>query len=81
GDVWGFLETEEFGCGERTQLVAAPSEEKTKAQCEGVLRSFVPMHAIVRIDEVERLGTPKISEAKVAGNVRPFPVPMPVKSD
>ncbi len=79
-DLWGFLEVEEFVFGERTQVVVDPSEEKLKAQFEGVVRSFVPMHSIVRIDEVERLGTPKISEARGGvGNVMPFPVPMPEK--
>ena len=53
-DLWGFLEVEEFVFGERSQLVVDPSEEKLKAQFEGVVRSFVPMHAIIRIDEVER---------------------------
>src|SRR3546814_9849259 len=65
-DLWGFLEVEEFVFGERTQVVVDPSEEKLKAQFEGVVRSCVPMHSIVRIDEVERLGTPKISEARGA---------------
>ena len=79
-DLWGFLEIEEFVFGERTQVVVDPSEEKLKAQFEGVVRSFVPMHAIIRIDEVERLGTAKISEAKGTGNVMPFPMPpMPDK--
>nr|BFE93911.1 hypothetical protein GCM10020185_44470 [Pseudomonas brassicacearum subsp. brassicacearum] len=56
------------------------ARKKLKAQFEGVVRSFVPMHSIVRIDEVERLGTPKISEARGAvGNVMPFPMPMPEK--
>ena len=68
---------EEFVFGERTQLVVDPGEEKLKAQFEGVVRSFVPMHSIVRIDEVERLGTPKISEARGMSNVMPFPMPMP----
>lgn len=74
-DLWGFLEIEEFVFGERTQVVVDPSEEKLKAQFDGVLRSFVPMHAIIRIDEVERLGTAKISEARGGGNVMPFPMP------
>src|SRR5690606_39826790 len=39
-DLWGFLEIEEFVFGERTQVVVDPSEEKLKAQFEGVLRSF-----------------------------------------
>jgi hypothetical protein len=78
-ELWGFLEVEEFVFGERTQLVVDPGEEKLKAQFEGVVRSFVPMHSIVRIDEVERLGTPKISEARGMSNVMPFPMPMPEK--
>lgn len=78
-DLWGFLEVEDFVFGERSQLVVDPSEEKLKAQFDGVVRSFVPMHAIVRIDEVERLGTPKITEANGVSNVMPFPMPMPDK--
>lgn len=78
-DLWGFLEVEEFVFGERTQMIVDPGEEKLKAQFEGVTRSFVPVHSIVRIDEVERLGTAKISEARMTGNVMPFPVPLPEK--
>ncbi|WP_263264873.1 DUF1820 family protein [Pseudomonas sp. RIT-PI-S] len=78
-ELWGFLEVEEFVFGERTQMIVDPSEEKLKAQFEGVVRSFVPVHSIVRIDEVERLGIAKISEARAVGNVMPFPVPMPDK--
>lgn len=77
-DLWGFLGIEEFVFGERTQVVVDPSEEKLKAQFEGVIRSYVPMHAIVRIDEVERLGVATISEAK-ANNVMSFPMPVPTK--
>ena len=60
-DLWGFLEAEEFVFGERTEF-------------SGVKRSFIPLHAIVRIDEVEKEGTGKISDAK-GGNVTPFPYP------
>ncbi|GGL97128.1 DUF1820 family protein [Pseudomonas asuensis] len=78
-DLWGFLEVEEFVFGERTQVVVDPSEEKLKSQFEGVIRSFVPLHSVIRIDEVERLGQAKISEAKGGTNVMPFPMPMPEK--
>lgn len=78
-ELWGFLEIEEFVFGERSQMIVDPGEEKLKTQFEGVVRSFVPVHAIVRIDEVERLGTAKISEAKATGNVMPFPMPLPDK--
>jgi hypothetical protein len=74
-DLWGFLEVEEFVFGERTQVVVDPSEEKLKAQFEGVVRSFVPMHSIVRIDEVRKQGVSKIS-ALEGSNVTQLPVPM-----
>lgn len=73
-ELWGFLEVEEIIFGERTQLLVDPGEEKLKAQFDGVKRSFLPLPSIVRIDEVERVGTARTSEA-VVGNVTPFPLP------
>ncbi|MFB1010558.1 MAG: DUF1820 family protein [Thiopseudomonas sp.] len=78
-DLWGFLEVEEFVFGERTQMVIDPSEEKLKAQFEGVVRSYIPMQAIVRIDEVERLGVARITEA-TGSNIMSFPVPVPSRT-
>ncbi len=34
------------------------------------------MHAVIRIDEVEREGVAKVTES-TSGNITPFPVPMP----
>ena len=56
-------------------MLVDPAEEKLKSQFEGVKRSFIPVHSIIRIDEVERVGTAKISEAKGSGNVMHFPMP------
>ena len=75
-DVWGFIEVEEYVFGERSQLVVDPSEEKLKLEFAGVKRSYIPMHAIIRIDEVEKQGAGKISDAAGgAGNISPFPMP------
>lgn len=73
-DLYGFIELEELVFGERSQMVVDPSEEKLKSEFDGVDRTYVPMHAIVRIDEVAKEGIGKISEAK-GGNVAPFPMP------
>lgn len=70
-EIYGFVEIEEFVFGERSQVVVDPSEERLKQQFTGVTRSFVPMHSIIRIDEVEKEGVAKITEAK--GNVASFP--------
>ena len=74
GSLFGFVEVEELVFGERTTLVVDPSEEKIKNEFEGVKRTYLPMHSIMRIDEVEKEGISKIS--KVDGKVAQFPMPM-----
>ena len=72
-DMYGFIEVEEFVFGSRTQVVVDPGEEKLKTTFSDVKRSFIPMQAIVRIDEVEKEGISKISDAK--GTVSALPLP------
>lgn len=75
GQMFGFVEIEELVFGERTSVVVDPSEEKIKAEFENVRRTYLPMHSIVRIDEVDKQGASKISKIE-GGNVAQFPVPM-----
>jgi len=70
-DLYGFIEIEDYVFDERSQLVVDPGEEKLKAEFSGVKRSFIPIQAIIRIDEVEKSGVSKISSGD---NVAPFPV-------
>jgi hypothetical protein len=72
-DMYGFIELEEFVFGEQSQIVVNPGEEKLKNEFSGVTRSYIPMHSIVRIDEVEKEGTGKIVDSDGASNVRHFP--------
>lgn len=71
-DLWGFLEIEEFVFGERTQVIVDPAEEKLKTEFGSIKRSFIPMQSVVRIDEVEKEGTSKITEVS-GGNISSFP--------
>lgn|SRR5690554_1206872 len=73
-DMYGFIEIEEFVFGDHSQLVVNPGEEKLKNEFSGVTRSYIPMHAIVRIDEVEKEGAGKIVDAEGGSNVRSFPL-------
>jgi hypothetical protein len=75
GDLFGFVEVEKLVFGERSSVVVDPSEEKIKTEFEGVTRTYLPMHSIVRIDEVEKHGASKISKLE-GGNVTQFPVPI-----
>jgi hypothetical protein len=73
-DMWGFIEVEEFVFGERSQILVDPSEEKLKSEFNGVKRSYIPLQAIIRIDEVDKEGTGKISDASSGdSNVSSFP--------
>ncbi|BBB25044.1 DUF1820 family protein [Amphritea japonica] len=74
-DLWGFLEVENFVFGSQSAMLVDPSEEKLKKQFEEVERSYIPMQAIIRIDEVKHEGVAKITEAK--GTVTQFPVMPP----
>ncbi len=79
GSMFGFIEVEQLVFGERTSLVVDPSEERIKAEFEHVTRTYLPMHSIIRIDEVEKHGTSKIS--KLEGNVTQFPIPVYTPGD
>jgi len=81
GSLFGFVEIEHLIFGEKSSVLVDPSEEKLKTEFDGVLRSHIPMHAILRIDEVEKEGTGKITTSKTDSNVTPFPIYTPPKSD
>lgn len=77
-DLHGFIEVEQLLFGEKSQLLVDPGEERLKTLFHDVTRTFIPMPAIIRIDEVSRAGTPTVSEG--GSNVRPFPVmPFPAR--
>jgi len=78
-EMYGFVEVEEFVFGERSQLLVDPSEEKLKSEFSSVSRSYIPMHSIIRIDEVEKEGAVKVTEVKAGEKSAtiPFPTPMP----
>ncbi len=76
GGLLGFVEVEGLLFGERSQVVVDPSEEKLRAEFEGVRRVYIPMHAVLRIDEVEKEGVSRIAAAvKGEGTVALFPSP------
>ncbi len=73
--LFGFVEIENLIFGEKSNVVVDPSEENLKSEFSGVKRTYVPMHAIIRIDEVDKSGHAKISEATTKGEkITPFPV-------
>lgn len=63
GDMYGFVIIEDFVFGEKSSIVVDPTEEKLRIEFEGVSRSFIPVHKIIRIDQVKQRGMAKIIAA------------------
>ena len=79
GGLYGFVEVEDLVFGERSKVVVDPSEERLQKEFEGVKRFYLPMHAVLRIDEVEKEGTSRISEGQKGesgSNIATFPMPI-----
>lgn len=76
GELYAFVEVEDIIFGERSNLLVDPSEERLKAEFGDVRRTYIPLHAVVRIDEVLKEGVNKIHAGGEKGNVAPFPLPM-----
>ncbi|MCC6763621.1 MAG: DUF1820 family protein [Deltaproteobacteria bacterium] len=73
-DMFGFVEIEGFLFGERSSIVVDPSEEKLKLEFAGVEHALVPLHAVIRIDSVDKSGSSKVHAiGSGGGKVAPLP--------
>jgi hypothetical protein len=75
GSLFGFIEVQKLVFGSRSSVVVDPVEEKIRTEFQDVTRTYLPMHSIIRIDEVEKQGVSKITTSE-GGNVAQFPIPM-----
>ena len=75
GALFGFVEVEELVFGTRKSVVVDPAEERLQLEFAGVKRTYLPMHYVLRIDEVDKQGTGKITNVE-GGNVTQFPMPV-----
>jgi hypothetical protein len=74
GRLFGFIEVEELTFGHRSGVLLDPSEERIKSEFEGVKCTMLPMHSVLRIDEVKKQGVSKIHALEGGGNVAQFPM-------
>ena len=65
-DMYGFIEVEEYLFDQNSKIVVDTSEEKLKNEFKGVQRSYIPVSCIMRIDEVDKKGTAKITPSESA---------------
>ena len=78
-EIWGFVRVSgiEFTPGEG--LLIDPTEERLRDEFAGVKSLHLPMHAVVRIDEVEARGALRILDSVSGEKIMPFPLGLPQK--
>lgn len=81
GDLYGFIEIEDLLFDTTSSVVVDPSAEKLRSEFSGVTRTQVPIHSVIRIDEVEKQGPGKITDLDGKTNITPFPNPYTGKLD
>ena len=75
GAMFGFVEMEQLVFGGKNSVVVDPTEENLKSEFSHVTRTYIPMHSVIRIDEMDKQGAAKIMEYDEKGqNVMPFPL-------
>lgn len=87
GGLFGFVEIEDLVFGEKSTILVDPSEDALKKEFENTRRIFIPMHSVIRIDEMEKDSAlkPRIvplpgkgeSAANGEGRVTPIYTPPP----
>lgn len=73
GELYGFVEVQDLLFEQSSKVLVDPSTERLKTEFEGVSRTIVPIHSVIRIDEVEKEGQGKIHEIGDKTNITPFP--------
>jgi hypothetical protein len=77
-ELFGFIAIEQLVYGETSSVVVDPGQERLKSEFVDVKCTYIPMHAILRIDEVEKEGIAKITVVN-KDNVSAFPSPIYTK--
>jgi hypothetical protein len=82
GSLFGFIEAEDLVFGGRSEVVVDPTEEGLRSEFGQAKRLYLPMHAVLRIEEVEHEGVARMRAVQGdEGTVRTFPMPVFPPSD
>lgn len=73
-NLFGLIEIAEFVWDNHSNIVLDPSHEKLKSEFSDVERTFIPLHSVIKIDQVKKQGTAKIKE--LGDKIAHFPSPI-----
>lgn len=75
--LWGFLEISGMVFDTADSLVVDPSEERIREEFEDVEVLHVPLHGVLRVEQVRRKGQALIRDRESGEKVTPFPMTPP----
>lgn len=74
--IWGFTEVGELVFDVHNGVVVDPTEERLRDEFGNTRVLHLPMHSVLRVEEVERKGQSAIRDAESGEKVvTPFPLP------
>ena len=70
----GFVEVSGLVLEEKDSIVVDPTEEKMRDEFDGVEVLHLPMHSVLRVEQVKKKGQAVIRDRESGEKVTPFPV-------
>jgi len=77
--LWGFLEIAGMVFDSGDAVVIDPTEEKIREEFADVEVLHVPLHGVLRVEQVRRKGKAMIRDRESGEKVTPFPLTPPVR--
>jgi hypothetical protein len=72
-ELFGFVVIENIEFENASSLVVDPSEERLREEFQNTRALHLPMHGVLRVEEVLQKGALKIRDLAATGNVTLFP--------
>ncbi len=72
--LWGFVEISGMVFDAADAVVIDPTEERLRDEFEGVEVLHVPLHSVLRVEEVRKKGQAVIRDRESGEKVTPFPL-------
>lgn len=77
--LWGFLELSGMLFDSGDKVVVDPSEERIREEFADVEVLHVPLHGVLRVEQVRRKGQASIRDRESGEKVTPFPLTPPAR--
>ncbi|QOC24023.1 DUF1820 family protein [Wenzhouxiangella sp. AB-CW3] len=74
---YGFIEVSELVFEDDSGMVIDPTEERLREEFADVEVLHVPMHSVIRVEQVKKRGTCVIRDTQTGEKVTPLPVDGP----